>query len=108
MKIIHDVIPEVELIVGPQPSLPELGPDEAQHRFNLVFNNFVLVFATEEHPLTVEDVSGLIANFLRASKNSCRALSTLIYDKTGGNPFFVSEFARVLYDVTMIIMKRET
>ena len=51
--LIADVIPEVELIVGKQPPIPELGPAESQNRFNLVFQNFISVFAQKEHPLTV-------------------------------------------------------
>ncbi|QFS48617.1 AAA family ATPase [Nostoc sphaeroides] len=52
-RLIADVIPEVELIVGEQPPIPELGPAESQNRFNLVFQNFISVFAQKEHPLTV-------------------------------------------------------
>ncbi|MHC5831598.1 MAG: AAA family ATPase, partial [Nostoc sp.] len=52
-RLITDVIPEVELIVGEQPPIPELGPAESQNRFNLVFQNFINVFAQKEHPLTV-------------------------------------------------------
>ncbi|MFN6465952.1 MAG: AAA family ATPase [Nostoc sp. DedVER02] len=52
-KLITDVIPEVELIIGEQPPIPELGPVESQNRFNLVFQNFISVFARKEHPLTV-------------------------------------------------------
>ncbi|MEH1818910.1 MAG: AAA family ATPase [Nostoc sp.] len=52
-KLITDVIPEVELIVGEQSCIPELGPAESQNRFNLVFQNFISVFAKKEHPLTV-------------------------------------------------------
>jgi len=35
-KLITDVIPEVEWIVGEQQIVPELGPAETQNRFNLV------------------------------------------------------------------------
>ncbi|MEA5623715.1 AAA family ATPase [Nostoc sp. UHCC 0251] len=52
-RLITDVIPEVELIVGEQPPIPDLGPAESQNRFNLVFQNFISVFAQKEHPLTV-------------------------------------------------------
>ncbi|MEH1783419.1 MAG: AAA family ATPase [Nostoc sp.] len=52
-KLITDVIPEVELIVGEQSPIPELGPAESQNRFNLVFQKFISVFAQKEHPLTV-------------------------------------------------------
>ena len=52
-KLIIDVIPEVELIIGKQPAVPELGPAEAQNRFNLVFQNFISTFAQSEHPLAI-------------------------------------------------------
>lgn len=52
-QIIIDVIPEVELIIGKQPTVPELPPTEAQNRFNLVFQNFIQVFCQKEHPLVL-------------------------------------------------------
>jgi PAS domain S-box-containing protein len=48
-QIIIDVIPEVELIVGKQPPVPELAPAESQNRFNIVFQNFLRVFTQPEH-----------------------------------------------------------
>ncbi len=52
-QVIVDVIPEVELIIGSQPAMPELGPAEAQNRFNLVFQNFIKVFTQASHPLVL-------------------------------------------------------
>jgi len=52
-QIIIDVIPEVELIVGKQPPVQELGATEAQNRFNLVFQKFIRVFCSVEHPLVI-------------------------------------------------------
>jgi PAS domain S-box-containing protein len=52
-QVIIDVIPEVELLIGSQPTIPELGFEEAQNRFNLVFSNFVHVFTQPEHPLVI-------------------------------------------------------
>jgi PAS domain S-box-containing protein len=52
-QIIIDVIPEIELIVGKQPSVPEVGATEAQNRFNLVFQKFVRAFCSKEHPLVI-------------------------------------------------------
>ncbi|MBW4681165.1 MAG: AAA family ATPase [Microcoleus vaginatus WJT46-NPBG5] len=52
-QIIIDVIPEVELIIGKQPVVRELGPAESQNRFNLVFQNFIRVFCQPEHPLVI-------------------------------------------------------
>ena len=52
-QVIIDVIPEVELIVGSQPPIVQLGPAESQNRFNLVFKNFIYTFAHKEHPLVM-------------------------------------------------------
>jgi PAS domain S-box-containing protein len=52
-QVIIEVIPEVELIIGPQPETPKLAPKEAQNRFNLVFQNFIQVFTQAEHPLAL-------------------------------------------------------
>ncbi|MEQ8468511.1 AAA family ATPase [Coleofasciculus sp. E1-EBD-02] len=52
-QVIIDVIPEVELIVGKQPPVPELGLTESQNRFNLVFSQFIRAFCTKEHPLVI-------------------------------------------------------
>jgi predicted ATPase len=47
------VIPEVERVVGSQPAIPQLGPTESQNRFNRVFQQFLHVFTTQEHPLVL-------------------------------------------------------
>ncbi len=52
-QVIIEVIPEVELIIGPQSAVPVLPLTEARNRFNLVFQNFIKVFAQSEHPLVV-------------------------------------------------------
>ena len=52
-QVVIDVIPEVELIVGKQPPVPELGATESQNRFNLVFGQFIRAFCTKEHPLVI-------------------------------------------------------
>jgi PAS domain S-box-containing protein len=52
-QIIIDVISNVELIIGSQPPVADLGPVESQNRFNLVFRNFIRVFCEEEHPLVI-------------------------------------------------------
>ena len=52
-QIIIDAIPEVELIIGKQLPVPEVGATEAQNRFNLTFQKFVRVFCSKEHPLVI-------------------------------------------------------
>ncbi|MEG4574043.1 ATP-binding sensor histidine kinase [Microcoleus sp. N3A4] len=52
-QVIIEVIPEVELIVGTQPPVPDLGANESQNRFNLVFQKFIRIFTQKEHPLVI-------------------------------------------------------
>ena len=52
-RVITEVIPEVELIIGPQPDVAPLGPEESQHRFAIVFKNFVAAFTSEGRPLVL-------------------------------------------------------
>ncbi|MEG4281640.1 AAA family ATPase [Microcoleus sp. A006_D1] len=51
--IIIDVVPSVELIIGSQPAVPQLGPTESQNRLFRVFKEFLNVFAQAEHPLVL-------------------------------------------------------
>ncbi|MEH2056985.1 MAG: AAA family ATPase [Nostoc sp.] len=52
-QVIIEVIPEVERIIGKQPSVPELSGSAVQSRFNLLFQKFIQVFTTLEHPLVI-------------------------------------------------------
>jgi predicted ATPase len=51
--LIVDLVPELKLIIGEQPPVPELSPQDAQRRFLLVFRRFIDVFARPEHPLAL-------------------------------------------------------
>src|SRR6266568_2303454 len=59
-QLIVEVIPQLELVIGRQPAVPELPPAEAQNRFRVVFRRFIGVFARRERPLTIflDDVQG--------------------------------------------------
>jgi len=52
-QVIVNIIPELELIIGKQPAIPELGVNESQNRFNLVFPNFIKVFTQSSQPLAI-------------------------------------------------------
>jgi PAS domain S-box-containing protein len=52
-QLIANLIPELELIIGKQPSVPELPPQETQNRFQAALRRFLCVFAQKEHPLTL-------------------------------------------------------
>ena len=50
-KIVSELIPELELITGPQPELDRLRPQEERNRFTLVFQKFLSVVARPDRPL---------------------------------------------------------
>jgi PAS domain S-box-containing protein len=52
-KLIVDLVPELKLIIGEQPPVPDLPPQAAQGRFQLVLRRFIGVFARPEHPLAL-------------------------------------------------------
>ncbi|MGF6171639.1 PAS domain S-box-containing protein [Pseudomonas moraviensis] len=52
-RLITDLIPELKLIIGEPPAVPELEPQQAQQRFLLVLQRFIGVFAQAEHPLAL-------------------------------------------------------
>ncbi len=52
-QLMVDLIPELKLIIGEQSPVPELPPQDAQRRFQLVFRRFVAVFARPERPLAL-------------------------------------------------------
>lgn len=175
-QIMIDVIPEIELIVGPQPAVPELGPAEAQNRFNLLFQRFLQLFTQAEHPLVIflddlqwadgaslkllellltttvgfnlfvigayrdnevhetdplmlmlnemrksertlnqialspltsPQISYFIADTLTSTPEEVASLAELVLAKTGGNPFFLSEFLKSLYAQGLIHFDHE-
>jgi PAS domain S-box-containing protein len=53
VQVLIEVIPDLAKIIGEQPTLAELSGTEAQNRFNWVFQKFVGVFTTVEHPLVI-------------------------------------------------------
>ena len=66
-QLMVNLIPEVELVIGEQPPVPELPPTEADNRFHRVFRSFLGVFASKEHPLALflDDLQWLDAATLK-------------------------------------------
>jgi PAS domain S-box-containing protein len=62
-RLMLDLVPELKLIIGEQPPVPDLPPQDAKARFQLTFRRFVSVFARPEHPLVlfVDDLQWLDA-----------------------------------------------
>ena len=52
-QLIVNLVPELELVIGKQPPVPDLPPQDAQNRFQMVFRRFLGVFARKEHPLAL-------------------------------------------------------
>jgi len=170
-QVIMDVLPNLELIIGKQLPIPQLGAVETQNRFNLVFENLMQSIASQEHPLvmfiddwhwadyaslnfikmmmtnklnknllvigayrdnetnSIHPIMSLIDEFienktrtntinlkvlqkndvqllleealvnLNQDSKEIQELAKCICDKTEGNPFFVKQFLRSLYDL---------
>ncbi len=52
-KVITDVIPSIELIIGTQPEVPPLAGEQALNRLNYAFGKFVKAICRKENPLVV-------------------------------------------------------
>jgi predicted ATPase/signal transduction histidine kinase len=174
-QVIIDLIPELERITGTQPPAPELSGSAAQNRFNLLFQKFIQVFTTAEHPLVIfvddlqwadsaslnliqilmadaktgyllllgayrdnevfaahplmltleairkaesaiqtitlqplsaTSLNRLIADTLHAPEQIVQPLTELVMQKTQGNPFFATQFLKVLHQDQLITFDR--
>lgn len=170
-QLIIDVIPEVELIVGKQPPVAHLDPQNAESRFKFLFMNFIEAFLLPEHPLVIflddlqwadiaslqflqffmldnthkhllflgtyrsnevdaghpltlvennirkvggkvslielkplneNSVLRLIQDAFHSVQDITKSLSHIVYQKTQGNPFFVSQFLKILYQDSLL------
>jgi PAS domain S-box-containing protein len=52
-QLIASLVPELELLIGKQPPVPGLPPQDSRNRFQMVFLGFLQVFAQPEHPLVL-------------------------------------------------------
>src|ERR671932_642708 len=77
-QVLIDVIPELENIIGKQPPSLELSGTAAQNRFNLLFQKFVKVFTSKEHPLVM-----FLDDWQWADSASLNLLSLLRQQDTG-------------------------
>ncbi len=53
VRLVVDLVPELELIVGPQPKVAELPPAEARNRLHIVLTSFLRTFAGEGRPVVL-------------------------------------------------------
>ncbi|MDJ0620526.1 MAG: trifunctional serine/threonine-protein kinase/ATP-binding protein/sensor histidine kinase [Calothrix sp. MO_192.B10] len=78
-QVIVEVIPELERIIGKQPPVPQLSGSAAQNRFNLLFQKFIQVFTTKEHPLVM-----FLDDLQWADSASLNLLQLLMSEAGGG------------------------
>ncbi|MBE9063648.1 ATP-binding sensor histidine kinase [cf. Phormidesmis sp. LEGE 11477] len=52
-QVLIEVIPELSQVIGSQPPVSELSGIAAQNRFNALFQKFIAVFTTDQHPLVM-------------------------------------------------------
>jgi len=52
-RILTDCLPELEILIGPQPEVPPLPPVESLNRFHDLFDRFLACLASREHPLVL-------------------------------------------------------
>ncbi|BAB72312.1 trifunctional serine/threonine-protein kinase/ATP-binding protein/sensor histidine kinase [Anabaena sp. FACHB-709] len=77
-QVIIEVIPELAGIIGQQPPIIELSGTAAQNRFNLLFQKFVQVFKTQEHPLV------MFLDDLQWADSASLNLMQLLMSESGG------------------------
>ena len=76
-QVLIEVIPELESVIGKQPLAPELSGTAAQNRFNLLFQKFIEVFTTPEHPLVI-----FLDDLQWADSASLQLIKILMEDKS--------------------------
>lgn len=52
-QVLVDLVPELAWILGPQPAVPALPPEEARHRLHAVLHAWLAVVARREHPFVL-------------------------------------------------------
>ena len=71
-QVLIDIIPDLELVIGPQPPVPKLGPQETHNRFAIYLQGFMQAISQTEHPLVI-----FIDDLQWADMASLQALKTL-------------------------------
>jgi predicted ATPase/signal transduction histidine kinase len=86
-QVIIPVIPELEQIIGTQPPVAELSGNAAQNRFNLLFQKFIQLFATQEHPLVI-----FLDDLQWADSASLKMMQLLMSDTGTGYLLFIGAY----------------
>ncbi len=86
-QLMIEVVPELELLIGPQPEVSELPVAEAQNRFRDFLCRFVSSFAAAEHPLTI-----FIDDLQWADLSTIQFMSRLAQDEHNRYIFFIGAY----------------
>lgn len=86
-KVITDVLPQLEFIVGVQPEVAEVGGAEAQNRFKYLFRKLVNALATKKHPLVI-----FIDDLQWADSSSLSLLESLLTDRVSKYLLFIGAY----------------
>lgn len=65
-------------------------------------NKGIAINTIELKPLLLEDINQLISDALKSSLNKTKPLAELVFDKTEGNPFFVNEFLKYIFEKKLL------
>jgi PAS domain S-box-containing protein len=86
-QLMVNLIPELELVIGKQPPVPELAPQEARNRFEAVLRGFLGAFARKEHPLVLflDDLQWL-------DPATLRLLEQLVTDPNGQHLLLIGAY----------------
>ncbi|MBP0015986.1 MAG: serine/threonine-protein kinase PknK [Cyanobacteria bacterium SBLK] len=52
-RVLGKIVPKLEILLGEQPEVPQLGAAESQNRFNFTLQNFIRVFTESHRPLVL-------------------------------------------------------
>jgi predicted ATPase/GAF domain-containing protein/tRNA A-37 threonylcarbamoyl transferase component Bud32 len=74
-RLLIELVPELEFIIGPQPEVLAVGPMEAQNRFGLLAQRVVRALASPERPLCI-----FLDDLQWADPASLRLLTLLLAD----------------------------
>ena len=176
-QLMVNLVPELEFVIGKQPPVADLPPQEARGRFQLVFRRLLGVFARPEHPLALflddlqwldtatlellerlvtdpdvrhmlligayrdnevspshpltrtlaaireagarvqenvlaalglDEIERLVVEAVHCDPSSAGPLALLVYEKTGGNPFFAIQFLMALAEEGLLRFDRGT
>ncbi|MEG4248160.1 AAA family ATPase [Microcoleus sp. Pol10D4] len=86
-QVIVEVIPELERIIGKQQPVSELSGSAAENRFNLLFQKFISVFATKEHPLVI-----FLDDLQWSDSASLKLLQVLMSEKDSQNLLVIGAY----------------